>query len=77
MEVSLEKAIEMRDSWIEAEKHIATTGQSYTISTEDGSRRTIQRADLSEVRKSIEYWGAIVERLKDNEGGIKAVPFLP
>lgn len=43
--------------WLEAEKVVAT-GQEYTI-----GRRSLKRADLGEIRKSIEYWQGQVYKL--------------
>jgi hypothetical protein len=45
------------DAWYTAEVSIATSGQEYTIDT-GGSKRTLRRADLQEIRRSIDYWEA-------------------
>ena len=54
--LTLQTAQEMLNLWIEAEKKI-TVGQSYSIDT-GGSSRSLTRANLKEVRESIEYWEA-------------------
>ena len=54
--ISFTKAQEMLSLWLEAEKNI-TTAQSYKLDT-GGSSRMLTRADLAEVRKSIDYWEA-------------------
>jgi hypothetical protein len=45
--------------WMTAETSLATS-QSYTIEDGSGNRRQLTRADLSEVRKAIEYWNSKV-----------------
>lgn len=50
MPITLEIAKNHLDIWLEAEKAVAT-GQSYTI-----EGRSLTRANLSEIRRSIEYW---------------------
>lgn len=60
--VTLEKAKEMLDSWLEAEKAVMS-GQSYTIGS-----RSITKANLLEIRKSVQYWSKIInmkERKKE------------
>ena len=47
--ITLEIAKEHLDIWLEAEKAVAL-GQSYTIGS-----RSLTRANLSEIRKSIQY----------------------
>lgn len=48
--ITLETAKRHLDAWLEAELAI-TTGQSYTI-----GRRTLTRANLTEIRNAIDYW---------------------
>lgn len=48
--ITLETAKKHLEMWLEAEEALSTS-QSYTIGT-----RTLTRASLAEVRKSIEYW---------------------
>lgn len=48
--ITLEIAEKHLDAWLEAELAV-TTNQSYTIGS-----RTLTRANLSKIRKQIEYW---------------------
>ncbi|MER2153597.1 MAG: DUF6148 family protein [Solibacillus sp.] len=48
--ITLERAKLHLEAWLDAELAIST-GQSYTIGS-----RSLTRANLSEVRKQIEYW---------------------
>lgn len=48
--ITLETAQKHLDMWLEAEAALSTS-QSYTIGT-----RSLTRASLAEVRKTIEYW---------------------
>ena len=63
--ITFSKASEMLSLWLEAEKNI-TTAQSYKLDT-GGSARTLTRADLAEVRKSIDYWEAKCNALDPNQ----------
>jgi len=47
--------------WLAAEEALATS-QSYEIEFE-GNRRSLTRANLSEVAKRIDYWNGWVNRL--------------
>lgn len=65
MPITLDIAKEHLDIWLEAEKVVAT-GQSYTI-----EGRSLTRANLSEIRQSIEYWNNKVislENISKNKG---------
>ncbi|MCL2201594.1 MAG: DUF6148 family protein [Oscillospiraceae bacterium] len=55
---ALKAARDMVDIWIEAEKVVAT-GQEYQVGT-----RRLRRADLREIRQSLKYWKAEVEKLE-------------
>lgn len=66
--ITLEKAQEMLTLWLAAEEAVAVTGQSYTINTGAGSR-TLTRANLSEIRTSINYWQQKVSRLEAGRSG--------
>lgn len=57
--ITLEIAKEHLDIWLEAEKAVAL-GQSYTIGS-----RSLTRANLSEIRKSIQYWKDTVIALEN------------
>jgi len=48
--ITLEVAQKHLEEWLEAELKV-TTGQSYTIGS-----RTLTRANLTEIRNSIDYW---------------------
>lgn len=50
MSITLETANNMLQAWLNAEMAL-TTGQSYSMGS-----RSLTRANLSEVRKSVEYW---------------------
>lgn len=72
--ISLEIAKKHLDAWLTAELEV-TTHQSYTIGS-----RSLTTANLSEIRKQIEYWNDQVARLENIEkrGGrsrvFRAVP---
>lgn len=67
MAISLDIAQKHLEAWLEAELSI-TTGQSYTMTSANGSR-TLTRANLTEVRNSIEYWNKKVEEAKAAQKG--------
>lgn len=48
--ITLEVAQKHLEEWLEAELSV-TTGQSYTLGS-----RTLTRANLTEIRNSIDYW---------------------
>ncbi len=60
--ITLEVAQARLELWLAAEEAVAVAGQSYSIDT-GGTRRTLTRADLPEIRKSIDYWQKQVSRL--------------
>lgn len=72
--IRLEIAKKHLDAWLTAELEV-TTHQSYTIGS-----RSLTKANLSEIRKQIEYWNDQVARLENIEkrGGrnrvFRAVP---
>lgn len=59
--ISLEIAKKHLDAWLTAELEV-TTHQSYTIGS-----RSLTKANLSEIRKEIEYWTNEVARLENIE----------
>ena len=59
--ISLEVAKKHLDAWLTAELEV-TTHQSYTIGS-----RSLTKANLSEIRKEIEYWTNEVARLENIE----------
>lgn len=72
--ITLETAKKHLDMWLEAEAAVAN-GQSYSIGS-----RTLTRANLSEIRSTIDYWNnkvAELENISNNRGRnriIRAVP---
>jgi len=60
--ITLEVAQAKLELWLTAETSLATS-QSYAIEV-DGERRELRRADLADVRKSIDYWSAKVRDLE-------------
>lgn len=69
---TLAEARNMLNMWIEAEKAVATS-QSYSIGS-----RSLTRANLAEIRKSIEYWRNEVAALeKGNSNGRRVVRVIP
>ena len=59
--ISLEIAKKHLDAWLTAELEV-TTHQSYTIGS-----RSLTKANLSEIRKQIEYWSDQVARMENIE----------
>ncbi len=59
--ITFEIAQKHLDAWLEAELEV-TTHQSYTIGS-----RSLTKANLSEIRKQIEYWSDQVARLENIE----------
>lgn len=59
--ITLKTAQNHLDAWLEAEL-ACTTGQSYTIGS-----RTLNRANLAEIRQSIRYWQGMVTKLENQE----------
>lgn len=57
--ITIEQARVHLNAWLDAELKV-TSNQSYTL-----GRRTLTRANLSEIRKQIEYWRSMVERLEN------------
>lgn len=58
--------------WLDAENAVALS-QSYTI-----EGRSLTRANLSEIRQMIEYWGNIVDKFDtDNASGIRIQRIIP
>lgn len=57
--ITLETAQRHLDAWLEAELAV-TNAQSYTIGS-----RIMTKADLEEIRKTIDYWNAKVTELEN------------
>ena len=72
--ITLETAKRHLDAWLEAELAV-TNAQSYTIGS-----RTMTKANLTEIRKSIEYWQGKVTALENAAkygGRNRAKRFVP
>ena len=59
--ITLEIAEKHLDEWLNAELEV-TTNQSYTIGT-----RSLTRANLSEIRKQVEFWESKVAQLRNRQ----------
>lgn len=57
------------DLWLAANQ-AASLGQSYSITTENGSR-SLTRADLTEIRSEISFWSRQVKELTAQAQGVK------
>ncbi len=71
MTITIEIAENHYNAWLAADLAVST-GQSYQI----GSRK-LQRADLSEIRKQIKYWGNQVVKLKSGRSGMRLMRAVP
>lgn len=72
--ITLETAQRHLDAWLEAEIAV-TNAQSYTIGS-----RVMTKADLEEIRKTIDYWNAKVvelENAKKHGGRSRAYRAVP
>lgn len=72
--ITLETAKRHLDAWLEAELAV-TNAQSYTIGS-----RIMTKADLEEIRKTIDYWNNKVvelENVKKNVGRNRAYRVVP
>ena len=72
--ITLETAKRHLDAWLQAELAV-TNAQSYTIGS-----RTMTKANLTEIRKSIEYWQGKVTALENAAkygGRNRAKRFVP
>ena len=67
--IEKERAREMVTMWVEAEKAVMA-GQSYTI-TVGGMSRSVTKANLKEIRDSINYWTKKYNRLSGTTSGLK------
>ena len=70
--ITIEKARERLQMWLEAEAAVAT-GQSYKIGS-----RSLTRASLSDIRHQINFWRNEVAKLESGRGSgartFRAVP---
>jgi len=67
--ITLAQAKAKLATWLDAEDRVAA-GQSYTI-----SGRSLTRADLSQIRETIDYWESKVLRL--SRGGLNVTYSAP
>lgn len=65
--ITKEQAEAQLDAWLAASAAVAQ-GQSYTISTESGSR-SLTRANAQEILRQVQFWDTQVKRL--SRGGIR------
>lgn len=72
--ITLEAARAKLATWMAAEEALASS-QEYEIDV-DGSRRRLQRADLSEVAKRIDYWANKVQQLEASASGRGRVRYV-
>lgn len=71
MSWTLQEAKDMLATWVEAEKAVAT-GQSYKIGS-----RSLQRANLSEIRKQIQFWRNEITKLETGRKGARVMRAVP
>lgn len=62
MTFTKEECQHMLKAWKDAEYAVAKGGQSYTIDTGD-SKRTLTRANISEIQQNIKIWTRRLRRL--------------
>ena len=70
--LTLTQAKQQLDSWLKASQAVAQ-GQSYSISTEGGSR-SLSRANARDILAQITFWQRQVQRL--SRGGISLTPVV-
>ena len=69
--ISIEEARSTLRMWLAAERAVAT-GQSYTIGT-----RSLTRANLKDIRESIQFWRREITRLENAQVGAKVFRAVP
>lgn len=74
MAITLVQAQAKLDIWLAAEEACAA-GQRYEIEVE-GNRRMLQRSDLAEIAKRIEYWNSKVTALSRRASGASRSRFI-
>lgn len=74
MAITLAQAEAKLTLWMAAEEKVAS-GQSYIIEV-DGSRRELRRADLAEIRKTIDYWNDKAVALGRRASGRSRVRYI-
>lgn len=61
-DITLEKAQEALNAWVDASIKVATLGQMYEIEI-DGSRRKVDHGNIEFINAQIKYWQSEVNRL--------------
>ena len=69
--ISIEEARSTLKMWIDAERAVAT-GQSYKIGT-----RSLTRANLADIRESIQFWRREIDRLEAKRIGARVFRGVP
>ena len=69
--ISIEEARSTLRMWLEAERAVAT-GQSYKIGT-----RSLTRANLADIRESIQFWRREIARLEAKQSGARVFRAVP
>ena len=69
--ISIEEARTTLRMWLEAERAVAT-GQSYRIGT-----RSLTRANLADIRESIQFWRREIAKLESKHMGARVFRAVP
>ena len=69
--ISIEEARATLRMWLEAERAVAT-GQSYRIGT-----RSLTRANLADIRESIQFWRREIAKLESKQTGARVFRAVP
>ena len=69
--ISIEEARATLRMWLEAERAVAT-GQSYRIGT-----RSLTRANLADIRESIQFWRREIAKLEGKHTGARVFRAVP
>lgn len=69
--MTLQQAEQHLESWYAADL-ACSSGQSYTIGS-----RSLTRANITEIRKQIQYWENKVKELEAGRKGARVMRFVP
>ena len=69
--ISIEEARGTLRMWLDAERAVAT-GQSYKIGS-----RSLTRANLADIRESIQFWRREIARLEAKQSGARVFRAVP
>ena len=69
--ISIDEARTTLQMWLDAERAVAT-GQSYKIGT-----RSLTRANLADIRESIQFWRKEIARLESKQMGARVLRAVP